>query len=573
MIPWVVFFLAFSWTAQADTATRPNVIIFFMDDLGYGDLHVDGATDARTPHLDRLAREGMRLTDCYAAAPVCTPTRAAFMTGRYQHRVGLEAVLTPLNADLGLSPSEPTLPRLLKNAGYATGLVGKWHLGSKPEFHPNRHGFDEFFGFLSGAVDYYTHRGPSGRHDLYENDRPIELTTYLTDEISSRAISFVERHASTPFFLDVAFNATHWPFQPPDLSSAPKQPSGTPLEVVEQWATEGSREDYVRMLESADRGIGRILAALDRLGLRHNTLVIFTSDNGGEWLSRMGPLTQRKGTLWEGGLRVPCIFRWPAQLPTPRLASQPAITMDLTATVLGAAGVSASPSRPLDGIDLMPILAGKKPPIERTFFWSSPYAGNLDRAVRYGGWKYLSQTAYSPGLLFDVQTDPGERRDLASQRPDLIKKLKSMHREWERSVRPAQGFSPVQPDIAAINALQRQADEAVKSGNTEGYVALLTDDAVLMPPGGPPLSGKNEIRAWGQQFANQFMVESYSSVDHEVIVSGDWAFRRSGITWALRPRSGGEVIIQTGKFIIIYRRQPDGSWKIARDIFNFDAAP
>lgn len=261
------FSIAAQDTSPGERSTRPNVIVFFMDDLGYGDLGAYGATEVRTPNLDRLARDGVRLTDCYAAAPLCTPTRAAFMTGRYQHRVGLEAVLTQRNNQLGLSASEPTLPRLLKNAGYATGLVGKWHLGWKPEFHPNRHGFDEFFGFLSGAVDYYTHRDAAGGHDLYENDRPVELATYLTDEISARAISFIERHASTPFFLDVAYNATHFPFQPPDLSAPPSQPSGTPEEVVEQWAAQGTREDYVRMLERADQGIGRVLAALDRARL------------------------------------------------------------------------------------------------------------------------------------------------------------------------------------------------------------------------------------------------------------------------------------------------------------------
>ncbi len=446
LIALFVIFLPFSIAAQktspGHTSSRPNVIVFFMDDLGYGDLRTYGATDVQTPNLDRLAREGVRLTDCYAAAPLCTPTRAAFMTGRYQHRVGLEAVLTPRNNQLGLSASEPTLPRLLKNAGYATGLVGKWHLGWKPEFHPNRHGFDEFFGFLSGAVDYYTQRDEAGGHDLYENDRPVELTTYLTDEITARAISFIERHASTPFFLDVAYNATHWPFQPPDLSAPPSQPSGTPEERVEQWAAQGTREDYVRMLERADQGIGRVLAALDRAGLRDRTLVVFTSDNGGEWLSRMEPFFHRKGTLWEGGLRVPCIFRWPGQLPAGTVSSQPAITMDITATVFAAAQVVASPARPLDGIDLTPILTGKRLPIDRTFFWLSPWAGNQDKAIRYGRWKYISQSALFPGLLFDLQTDLGERHDLAAERPDLLKKLKGMHRDWERSVRAPQPASP-----------------------------------------------------------------------------------------------------------------------------------
>jgi arylsulfatase A-like enzyme len=302
-----------------------------------------------------------------------------------------------------------------------------------PQLPPRRRRRDRLIQLSTGSGQ--AHRNSAGAHDLYENDRPVELTTYLTDEITARAISFIERHASTPFFLDVAYNATHWPFQPPDLAVPPAQPSGTAEEVAEQWAAQGTREDYVRMLERADQGIGRVLAALERAGLRDRTLVIFTSDNGGEWLSQMGPFFNRKGTLWEGGLRVPCILRWPGRLPAGTVSSQAAITMDLTATILAAAQVAASPARPPDGIDLTPILAGKKAPIDRTFYWLSPFAGNPDRAIRYGRWKYVSHSALFPGLLFDLRTDPSERHDLAAERPDLSKKLKGMHRDWERSVR------------------------------------------------------------------------------------------------------------------------------------------
>lgn len=407
-----------------------------MDDLGYGDLQVYGATDVKTPNMDRIAADGVRLTDCYAAASLCTPTRAAFMTGRYQHRVGLENVLTPADHDKGLPATEPTLPRYLKDAGYATGLIGKWHLGRKPEFRPTAHGFDEFFGFLGGAVGYYSHHGEGGEPDLYENDKPVELQTYLTDEIATRAVSFVERHAGHPFFLDVAFNATHWPFEPPDLTKTPVRPAGTTLQVVEQWAAEGTRGDYVKMLERADSAIGRILATIDRLGLRNNTFVILTNDNGGEWLSRMGPLTNRKGTLWEGGLRVPCILRWPGHLPAGKVSSQAAITMDLTATILTAGKAKISADRPLEGIDLVPILSDRSPQIERTFFWLSPFAGNAERAMRSGKWKYLAHTAIFPGLLFDLEADPAERNDLASKHPELLKKMKAQHSAWTLEVRP-----------------------------------------------------------------------------------------------------------------------------------------
>jgi arylsulfatase A len=425
-------------------APRPNVVVFFMDDVGWADLRIDGARDARTPNLDRFAREGVRLTQCYAAAPLCTPTRAAFMTGRYQHRVGLEDVLAPpkKNTHLGLPASEPTLPRLLDDAGYATGLFGKWHLGSRPEFRPGRHGFDEFFGFLGAAVDYYSHLGEDGKPDLYENDQPVELKGYLTDEITKRALSFIERHAGEPFFIDVAYNATHWPFQPPGLKENPERPPGQTLDVVRAWVAGGTREDYVRMLERADEGIGRILAAIDRLGLRENTLVICTSDNGGEWLSHMGPLFHRKATLWEGGLRVPCILRWPARLPGRHTTSQPAITMDLTATILAAAQVRVDPSRPLDGVDLIPLLQKHSRPIERAFFWLGPEAGSLHKAMREGRWKYINDLAVSPGMLFDVEADPGERHELGAQHPDILRRLKAKHAAWEATIRPPRSEQP-----------------------------------------------------------------------------------------------------------------------------------
>ncbi|HEY0591061.1 MAG TPA: sulfatase-like hydrolase/transferase [Thermoanaerobaculia bacterium] len=433
-----------AFLAAAAPAAPPNIVVFFMDDVGYADLRIDGAVDARTPNLDRLAREGVRLTDCYAAAPVCTPTRAAFMTGRYQQRVGLESVLAASlgNADRGLSPAEPTLPRYLHDAGYATGLFGKWHLGSRPEFQPNRHGFDEFFGFLGGALDYYSHLGEDGKHDLYENDRPVELEGYLTDAITTRVISFIERHAEEPFFVDVAYNATHWPFQPPGVEKPEPFPSGEPGDVLRAWSGRGTREDYVRMLERADEGIGRILATIDRLELRENTLVIFTSDNGGEWLSHMGPLFNRKGTLWEGGLGVPCVFRWPARLPGKRVSRQPAITMDLTATILAAAGATPRADRPLDGIDLLPILRGDAPAPERTFYWRAAGGRTADRAVREGRWKFVGQSPYFPGLLFDLEADRGERKDLAARHPEILRRLAAKHEAWERAVVPATQEEP-----------------------------------------------------------------------------------------------------------------------------------
>jgi arylsulfatase A-like enzyme len=267
------------------SGSRPNVVLVIMDDLGYGDIGSYGVPDAKTPHLDRLAREGVRLTQAYANGPVCSPTRAALISGRYQQRVGIEWALTSTaDPDRGLPVTGTSLPALLKKNRYATGLVGKWHLGFRPELGPNAHGFDEFFGFMGGAVDYYTHRRGDGTPDLYENTTPVENAGYLTDEITKRAASFIDRHTAGPFFLEVAYNAVHWPFQPPDLPASDPRRNDARDRRFAQMPDDpvpATRLDYVRMLERADQGVGTILAALDRNRVAQNTLVIFTNDNGG----------------------------------------------------------------------------------------------------------------------------------------------------------------------------------------------------------------------------------------------------------------------------------------------------
>ena len=417
-----------SLTAQSPD--KPNVVLIVTDDVGYGDFGTYGATDVRTPNIDRLARQGVRLTDFYAA-PQCTPTRAALITGRYQQRVVLERALGSAGAALeqGLPATGRSLPQLLKNNGYATGLVGKWHLGYKPEFGPNAHGFDSFFGFLSGFIDFYTHtRGQDGLPDLYENTTPVSDSGYMTDLITAHAVRFIEQNAAKPFFLEVTYNAAHWPFQPPDhYSKAPNhgafQGPGDSIPAT--------RKDYVAMLERADAGVGQIMAALEQRGLTRNTLVIFTNDNGGEWLSRNAPFFHRKDTLWEGGIRVPAIFRWPGRLPAGKTSTQPGLTMDLTASILAATNTPA-PVPALEGVDLLPILAGKSQPIERTLFWRIAVPTRQQRAVRKGYWKLLIDG--DDLLLFDLRTDVGERNDLAARRPDLVRELRALIAAWERDV-------------------------------------------------------------------------------------------------------------------------------------------
>jgi arylsulfatase A-like enzyme/L-ascorbate metabolism protein UlaG (beta-lactamase superfamily) len=429
---------------RAQSPQRPNIVMFIMDDLGYGDIGSYGAPDVKTPNIDRLAREGVKLTDFYANHANCSPTRTGFITGRYQQRYGIESPLRAFDEPRHLPPSDTSLARLLKSAGYATGLIGKWHLGPRTESGPNRHGFDEFWGFRNGAVDYYTHhvvsspavKLPAPIHDLYRNEEPTKATGYLTDEITTHAAAFIETRAAGPFFLEVAYNATHWPFQRPD------QPAGE--RGYANSIETGTRSDYVAMLERADQGIGRILGLLHRLKLAPNTLVIFTSDNGGEWLSRNAPLFHRKSTLWEGGIRVPLLLRWPGRLKAGVTSAQVGITMDLTASILAAAGVTPPPSYRPEGIDLIGALQ-KGAIVERTLFWrlpGGPLAGPpaagaaappvQQRAVRRGNWKYLQDRGQN--FLYDLRTDPGEQRDVAQSHIALWQELRALVDTWEADV-------------------------------------------------------------------------------------------------------------------------------------------
>jgi arylsulfatase A-like enzyme len=424
----LVGMLPFLRTTEEPKPGGPNVLLLVADDLGYGDLGCFGCKDIRTPHLDRLADEGVRLTDCYASAPVCTPTRASLITGRYPQRAGFDWVIRYNEKDRGLPASESSLPRLLKKQGYVTALFGKWHLGYKPEFAPNAHGFDEFFGFLAADLDYYAHRDANGDPGLYQNTRLVQAEGYLTDLITERALAFLKKNAGKRFFLEVAYNAPHWPFQPPDRPDRRDARTYGP--------ETGTRADYVRMVERMDQGVGKLLAALEDAGLTNDTLVIFLSDNGGERLSDNGPLFHGKYSLWEGGIRVPCIARWPGQLPARATSAQPIIVMDWTASILKAAGAEVPAERPLDGEDVVPVLAGKKPDRERTFCWRLPRPNEQfgQKAVRRGKWKYISDR--DTELLFDLEADVGERRNLAFRHPEIVRELRATLAEWEATLKP-----------------------------------------------------------------------------------------------------------------------------------------
>jgi arylsulfatase A-like enzyme len=416
--------------ARAQTPARPNVVLIVTDDVGYGDIGSYGAPDLKTPNLDRLAREGVRFTDFYAA-PTCSPTRAALLSGRYYQRVRIDRPLPSAGQAVGrgLRPTGRTLPALLKAGGYATGLIGKWHLGYEPEFSPRAHGFDSFFGFKSGLIDYYQHTDTEGQHDLFDGDTPVHPAGYSTDLFTDRAVKFIDEHASRPFFLEVAYNAAHWPFQVPDHPSVAPNNARFVQPVDDATST---RADYVAILERADQGIGRILAALSARGLDRNTLVVFMNDNGGEWLSRNAPLFHRKDSLWEGGVRVPAIMRWPGRIPAGRVSSQVGIVMDVTATLVAAAGVTVPAEAKLEGINLLPVIEGRQAPVERTLYFRNTTGGRQQRAVRKGNWKLLVDGPNT--FLFDLSKDIGERNDLASSRQAIARELRPLLAAWEKDV-------------------------------------------------------------------------------------------------------------------------------------------
>ena len=415
------------------SASKPNIVLIITDDVGYGDIGSYGAPDIKTPNIDALAKAGVKMTHFYANGSSCTPTRAGLITGRYQDRVRLDHPLghaSTAEGKLGLPATGRSLPQLLKNAGYATGLIGKWHLGYLPQYSPIAHGFDSFFGFKAGYIDYWEHVDNGGQPDLFENDTPITATGYMTDLITERSVKFIADHARQPFFLEVAYNAAHWPYQDPDR---PSKAIGNARHMHAWDDNTNTRADYVKIMERADQGVGKILAALDQRQLSSNTLVIFTNDNGGEWLSRNAPLSDRKFSLFEGGIRVPAIVRWPGHLPAGVESRQVGITMDLTATFLAIAGATVPADARLEGMNLMPLLSKGAQPVSRTLFWRVNFTGLSQRAVRDGNWKLVIE-GNERLHLSDVVKDPGEHEDLSASNTAVVRRLYQQIVAWEKDV-------------------------------------------------------------------------------------------------------------------------------------------
>lgn len=408
--------------AFAAPRSKPNIILILADDLGYGDLGCYGGMP--TPSLDKLAAGGTRFTDFHSSGAVCSPTRAGLMTGRYQQRAGIAEVIYAATArDHGMSTSEITFPKLLRNAGYRTGMFGKWHLGYLPKFNPVHHGFNEFRGYVSGNVDYFSHVDQAGYADWWNGDKLEPEEGYVTDLITKHGVRFVEQNKSRAFFLYLAHEAVHSPYQ------GPEDKAFREVGKLKNQPKADYKPAFRQMLESMDRSVGAVVEAVRRAGIERDTLIVFVSDNGGTRMSSNGPLNGFKGSVWEGGHRVPAIAYWPGQISA-RQSAETAITLDLFPTFLNVAG-AVKPDRKLDGMSLLPHLTKATPLGERTLFW-----GHADqRAMRHGRWKLVLIPGAEPAL-FDLVADVGEKRNLAGSQPARVKSMMSAIAAWEKEVTP-----------------------------------------------------------------------------------------------------------------------------------------
>lgn len=421
-------------------AKSPNVIFILADDLGWGDVGCYGALQNLTPAIDSLAADGLRFNHGYSGSATCSPTRVSLYTGRYPGRafVGLAEPIIMADDKTGIPADHPTLPQLMKAGGYHTAMFGKWHVGHLPWFSPNKIGFDKWFGNLAGAVDYFSHLDLVGRPDLYEDEQPIEEDGYYTELITERTVKYIEEHdGSKPFYLQVNYTAPHWPWEGPedrDVSDRVTEAMKTnPLSAMFHYEG-GSLATYQKMVKALDDGVQKILDSLKNKNIDEDTVVIFSSDNGGERYAFMWPFVGEKGVLTEGGIRVPLIMKWPKYIKPGQVTEIPAVTMDITATMLDIAGVEAHPDYPLDGRSLLPwLLDGQEMP-ERFLRWRIREQG----AIRKGKYKLLVEHnppfkfGKKPGeriSLFDVTEDGREAADLSEELPEITAELLA---EWKR---------------------------------------------------------------------------------------------------------------------------------------------
>lgn len=431
---WLVLFASLACSlvitdSSSAQSQRPNIIIIVGDDMGYADVGFHGCKDIPTPRLDGLAKSGVRFTNGYVTGPYCSPTRAGLMTGRYQQRFGHE--FNPGNGpNVGLPLTETTIASRLKEAGYATGLVGKWHLGGSDKHHPQRRGFDEFFGFLGGAHAYFPEK--RGGRTILRGNEPADEAEYLTDAFGREAVAFIDRHKAKPFFLYLAFNAVHTPMHATD-------------ERLKRFASiaDEQRRTYAAMMSAMDENIGRVLDKLRAEKLEENTLIAFISDNGGPTMKGVTingsintPLRGSKRTTLEGGIRVPFLLSWKGTLPAGKAFDSPVIQLDLLPTAMAAAGFETKPGAKLDGVNLLPFLTGKATgqPHEM-LLWRF----GTQMAIRHGDWKLVRYDTAADGMksgvtkykLYNLAEDIGESHDLAADKPDKVQELETLWKKWD----------------------------------------------------------------------------------------------------------------------------------------------
>jgi len=432
---------------------QPNIVLIVADDMGYGDLGCYGVRDIKTPQIDQLASQGVRLTNFYSNGPECTPTRTALLTGRYQQRAGgLECAIGAGNIGrydeamwlwnkkgLGLPVEESTLLSSLKKAGYKTAMLGKWHLGYEKKFRPDQHGFDYSFGNIGYGGDYFYHIEQddidlpdfTGAHNLAENGKEVFYDgRYMTDLISEKAVEWLEhRDEKAPFFLYLPYTSPHSPFQ------GPGDDLGRPI-TGDEWSS-SSRAKYIEMVESLDSGVGKILNFLSEQKLDKETVVMFFSDNGGRAReANNGIFSGQKGQVYEGGIHVPCIIRWPGKIDPNSISEQASISFDLTRSIISLSGISTGELQ-LDGYDIVNHLAREKNDIGRTLFWRKKRGGSVHKAINDGEFKYLvvlNNDTVTDEKLFKLKDDPSELNNLLIINPDKARELKEKLRRWEQDV-------------------------------------------------------------------------------------------------------------------------------------------